>query len=89
MATCKAKSIDSEIRAYSNNLRDLAITQRQAQKQVGVLGPDATVKLRQFELTLDTIAKFANAHPEVLAAADEVTGSNDEDGVAEYLSRWF
>ena len=31
----------------------------------------------------------ANAHPEVLAAADEVTGSNDEDGVAEYLSRWF
>jgi hypothetical protein len=26
-----------EIRAYSNNLRDLAITQRQAQKQVGVL----------------------------------------------------
>jgi Cof subfamily protein (haloacid dehalogenase superfamily) len=31
----------------------------------------------------------ANAHPEVLAAADEVTGSNDEDGVADYLSRWF
>jgi hydroxymethylpyrimidine pyrophosphatase-like HAD family hydrolase len=24
----------------------------------------------------------ANAHPEVLAAADEVTASNDEDGVA-------
>lgn len=31
----------------------------------------------------------ANAHPEVLAAADEVTGSNDDDGVADYLSRWF
>ena len=31
----------------------------------------------------------ANAHPEVLAAADEVTASNDDDGVAEYLSRWF
>lgn len=31
----------------------------------------------------------ANAHPEVLAAADDVTGSNDEDGVADYLSRWF
>ncbi len=27
----------------------------------------------------------ANAHPEVLALADEVTGSNDEDGVATYL----
>ncbi|MBX6357843.1 MAG: HAD hydrolase family protein, partial [Micromonosporaceae bacterium] len=29
----------------------------------------------------------ANAHPAVLAAADEVTGSNDEDGVAAYLER--
>ena len=39
------------------------------QKQVSVLGPDATVKLRQFELMLDTIAKFANSHPEVFTAA--------------------
>lgn len=31
----------------------------------------------------------ANAHPEVLAAVDEVTGSNDEDGVAKLLARWF
>ena len=31
----------------------------------------------------------ANAHPEVLAAADEVTASNDEDGVARVLERWF
>jgi Cof subfamily protein (haloacid dehalogenase superfamily) len=31
----------------------------------------------------------ANAHPEVLAAADEVTGSNDDDGVADYLNRLF
>jgi HAD superfamily hydrolase (TIGR01484 family) len=29
----------------------------------------------------------ANAHPEVLALADEVTGSNDEDGVALVLER--
>lgn len=29
----------------------------------------------------------ANAHPEVIAAADEVTGSNDDDGVAEVLER--
>ena len=36
---------------------------------VSVLGPDSTVKLRQFELTLDTISKFLNAHPEVLTAA--------------------
>ncbi|MGZ4383719.1 MAG: HAD family hydrolase [Gaiellaceae bacterium] len=29
----------------------------------------------------------ANAHPDALAAADEVTGSNDEDGVAAVLER--
>jgi Cof subfamily protein (haloacid dehalogenase superfamily) len=31
----------------------------------------------------------ANAHPEVIAAADEVTASNDDDGVALVLERWF
>jgi Cof subfamily protein (haloacid dehalogenase superfamily) len=29
----------------------------------------------------------ANAHPKVLAAADEVTGSNDDDGVAQVVER--
>jgi len=32
---------------------------------------------------------MANAHPDVLAEADEVTASNDEDGVAKVLERWF
>jgi Cof subfamily protein (haloacid dehalogenase superfamily) len=31
----------------------------------------------------------ANAHPEVIEAADEVTASNDDDGVAQVLQRWF
>jgi Cof subfamily protein (haloacid dehalogenase superfamily) len=31
----------------------------------------------------------ANAHPSVLAAVDEVTASNDDDGVATVLERWF
>lgn len=31
----------------------------------------------------------ANAHAQVLAVADEVTGSNDDDGVAQVLERWF
>ena len=31
----------------------------------------------------------ANAHREVLELADEVTASNDEDGVAQVLERWF
>jgi Cof subfamily protein (haloacid dehalogenase superfamily) len=31
----------------------------------------------------------ANAHPDVLAVVDEVTASNDDDGVAVVLERWF
>ncbi len=30
-----------------------------------------------------------NAHPEVIEVADEVTGRNDDDGVAVVLERWF
>ena len=29
----------------------------------------------------------ANAHPDVLAVADEITASNDDDGVAQVLER--
>lgn len=32
---------------------------------------------------------MANAHPTVLRAADEVTASNADDGVAQVLERWF
>jgi Cof subfamily protein (haloacid dehalogenase superfamily) len=32
---------------------------------------------------------MANAHPEVLDAADEITAPNSEDGVALVLERWF
>ncbi|WP_083959362.1 HAD family hydrolase [Streptoalloteichus hindustanus] len=32
---------------------------------------------------------MANAHPEVLAVADEVAAPNSEDGVAQVLERWF
>jgi hydroxymethylpyrimidine pyrophosphatase-like HAD family hydrolase len=32
---------------------------------------------------------MANAHPEVLEAVDEVTASNDDDGVARVLERLF
>ncbi|WP_141807928.1 HAD family hydrolase [Nocardia bhagyanarayanae] len=32
---------------------------------------------------------MANAHPEALAAADEVTATNAEDGVAQVLERWW
>ena len=31
----------------------------------------------------------ANAHPQVIAAADEVTAANDESGVAQVLERLF
>jgi hypothetical protein len=32
---------------------------------------------------------MGNAHSDVLAVADEVTASNDDDGVARVLERWF
>jgi Cof subfamily protein (haloacid dehalogenase superfamily) len=32
---------------------------------------------------------MANAHADLLAVADEVTGPNSEDGVAQVLERWF
>lgn len=32
---------------------------------------------------------MANAHPDVLAVVDEVTATNDDDGVARVLERWF
>ena len=32
---------------------------------------------------------MGNAHPELQAAADEVTAHHDEDGVALVLERWF
>ncbi|GAA5171220.1 HAD family hydrolase [Amycolatopsis dongchuanensis] len=32
---------------------------------------------------------MANAHPAAKAAADEITGPNTEDGVAQVLERWF
>jgi len=32
---------------------------------------------------------MGNAHPEAAAAADEVTASNTDDGVARVLERWW
>jgi len=38
-------------------------------QQKEVLGTDATVRLRQFELAIDKVFGFADKHPEVLTAA--------------------
>ena len=62
--------------------------------ELGV-APDGTVAFGDMPNDLPMLAwaghsvAVANAHPEVLAAADEVTASNDEDGVAQVLDRWF
>lgn len=72
----------------------LSLISEGQQKQVGVLGPEATVKLRQFELMLETISKFANAHPQVLTAAltnaqkfvPNVQVGGGGDGIAGMLS---
>jgi len=73
----------------------LSLISEGQQKQVGVLGPESTVKLRQFELMLDTIARFANAHPEVITAAlanaqkfvpNVQVGAGGADGVSGLLT---
>ena len=38
-------------------------------QQKEVLGSDATVRLRQFELAVDKMFSFADSHPDVLTAA--------------------
>jgi hypothetical protein len=72
----------------------LSLISEGQQKQVGVLGPESTVKLRQFELMLDTVFRFANAHPEVFTAAlanaqkfvpNVQVGSGSADGVGGLL----
>jgi len=47
-------------------LKEIAEGQR---AQTDVLGVDATVRLRQYELLVDKLFGFVNAHPEVLTAA--------------------
>jgi hydroxymethylpyrimidine pyrophosphatase-like HAD family hydrolase len=32
---------------------------------------------------------MGNAHPDAVAAANEVTASNDDDGLARVLERWW
>jgi hydroxymethylpyrimidine pyrophosphatase-like HAD family hydrolase len=57
------------------------------------LGPDRVAAIGDGRNDLGMLAFAgiavapANAHPEVLAAADLVTASNDEDGVAQALAR--
>ena len=72
----------------------LSLISEGQQKQVSVLGPEATVRLRQFELALDTTSRFANAHPEVFTAAlsnaqkfvpNVQVGSGGADGIAGML----
>jgi SPFH domain/Band 7 family protein len=47
----------------------LTLVSEGQKKQMDVLGSESTVRLRQFELTIETISRFVNAHPEVLTAA--------------------
>jgi len=57
------------------------------------IGPDGVIAFGDMPNDLAMLAwagravAVANAHPDVLAAADEITGSNDEDGVAQVIER--
>jgi hypothetical protein len=47
----------------------LALIAEGQKLQASILGEDATVRLRQFELLLDKMFRFANEHPEVITSA--------------------
>jgi Cof subfamily protein (haloacid dehalogenase superfamily) len=59
------------------------------------LGPADVVAFGDMPNDLDLLewaghgVAVANAHPDVLAVADEITASNDDDGVAQVLERLF
>ena len=54
-------------------------------KDINALGVLETYDVAAMIEAADTGVAMANAHPQVLAAADLVTSSNDEDGVARTL----
>ncbi len=59
------------------------------------IGPESVIAFGDMPNDLPLLAwagmscAVANAHPEVLAAATHVIGSNDEDGVAEFLENLY
>lgn len=69
MAFSESMRFSWAARSWMNALASWVAIAAGQKTQVEVLGQEATRQLRQFELTLDTIAKFANANPQVIAAA--------------------
>ena len=61
-----ALALKNQGEGQRDQLKEIAEGQR---AQTDVLGVDATVRLRQYELLVDKAFGFVNAHPEVLTAA--------------------
>jgi len=61
-----ARALKNQGDGQRDQLKAIAEGQR---AQMDVLGVEATVRLRQYELLVDKAFGFANAHPEVLTAA--------------------
>jgi Cof subfamily protein (haloacid dehalogenase superfamily) len=93
VATLTHSSIDGllEVMAYgvtkATTLEQLIATQGLTAADVVAFG-DMPNDVELLRWAAHGVA-VANAHPEVLAVADEVTGTNDADGVAEVLERLF
>ncbi len=62
----EALALKNKGEGQRDQLKAIADGQR---AQMDVLGADSTVRLRQYELLVDKLFEFANAHPEVLTAA--------------------
>jgi hypothetical protein len=61
-----AQALKNQGSGQRDQLKAIAEGQR---AQMDVLGSESTVRLRQYELLVDKMFGFANAHPEVLTAA--------------------
>jgi len=86
-----AQALKNQGEGQRDQLKAIAEGQR---AQMEVLGVDSTVRLRQYELLVDKLFMFANAHPEVLTAAltnaqkfvPNIQVGRDEGGVGGLLT---
>jgi Cof subfamily protein (haloacid dehalogenase superfamily) len=104
MAASAREVLDGEVDiTFSANTGQIEVAAHGVTKATGLaevaerygVAPERTIAFGDMPNDLEMLrwaghgVAMANAHPALLAVADEVTGPNSEDGVAQVLERWF
>jgi Cof subfamily protein (haloacid dehalogenase superfamily) len=104
MAASAREVLDGEVDiTFSANTGQIEVAAHGVTKATGLaevaerygVAPERTIAFGDMPNDLEMLCwaghgvAMANAHPVLLAIADEVTGPNSEDGVAQVLERWF